>query len=173
MSPATEPASQSSLTCFVIGPIGNRLAAVGSPERQAYEESLRVMAEVIEPACSHHGLSPVRADSLARAGEITEQIFRRLRDDDVVIADLTGANANVMYELGLRHTRDKLTVQIGEGGYLSNSGWPRSAARFLVKREATSGSRSGYPTVRCVLWPSSLRRPQGGPYANSLGRCLS
>jgi hypothetical protein len=37
-----------------------------------------------------------------------------LRDDDVVIADLTDANANVMYELGLRHTRDKLTIQIGE-----------------------------------------------------------
>src|SRR5205823_1415194 len=33
-------------------------------------------------------------------------------------ADLTGANANVMYELGLRHTRDKLTVQLGEFGRL-------------------------------------------------------
>jgi hypothetical protein len=79
-----------------------------------FEEALQVVAEVIEPACVHVGLSPVRADGLARAGEITEQIFRRLRDDDVVIADLTGANANVMYELGLRHTQNKLTVQIGE-----------------------------------------------------------
>jgi hypothetical protein len=105
-------------TCFVIGPIGNSLAEVGSPERQTWEESLRVMAEVIEPACAHHGLTPVRVDSLARAGEITGQIFRRLRDDDIVIADLTGANPNVMYELGLRHTRDKLTVQIGEYGRL-------------------------------------------------------
>jgi hypothetical protein len=107
-----------SLTCFVIGPIGSRLAAHGSPERETYEESLKVMAEVIEPACERVGLTPVRADSLARAGEITEQIFRRLRDDDVVIADLTGANANVMYELGLRHTENKLTVQLGEYGRL-------------------------------------------------------
>jgi hypothetical protein len=107
-----------SLTCFVIGPIGNRLAAHGSPERETYEESLRVMEEVIEPACQNVGLTPVRADTLARAGEITEQIFRRLRDDDVVIADLTGANANVMYELGLRHTENKLTVQLGEYGRL-------------------------------------------------------
>jgi hypothetical protein len=106
------------LSCFVIGPIGNRLAALGSPERETYEESIRVMEEVIEPACQSVGLSPVRADSLARAGEITEQIFRRLHDDDVVIADLTGANPNVMYELGLRHTRAKLTVQIGEYGRL-------------------------------------------------------
>jgi len=113
-----DPIASSSLTCFVIGPIGSRLADHGSAEREIYEDALRVMEEVIEPACSHHGLAPVRADTLAQAGEITEQIFRRLRDDDVVIADVSGANANVMYELGLRHTRDKLTIQLGEYGRL-------------------------------------------------------
>jgi hypothetical protein len=118
MSSADSLRPESSLTCFVIGPIGNRHSKHGTPERETHEESLRVMEEVIAPACSHLGLTPVRADTLARAGEINEQIFRRLRDDDVVIADLTGANANVMYELGLRHTRDKLTVQIGEFGRL-------------------------------------------------------
>src|SRR4051794_24071560 len=117
-SPEEPDSVQSSLTCFVIGPIGNRHASHGSPEKETYEESLRVMEEVIQPACARVGLTPVRADGLARAGEITEQIFHRLREDDVVIADLTGANANVMYELGLRHTRDKLTVQIGEFGRL-------------------------------------------------------
>lgn len=112
------PDPVASLTCFVIGPIGSALAPHGSPARTTYEQSLAVMEEVIKPACAEVGLTPVRADGLARAGEITEQIFRRLRDDDVVIADLTGANGNVMYELGLRHTRDKLTVQIGEYGQL-------------------------------------------------------
>jgi len=116
-APVPQPLA-SQLTCFVIGPIGNAFAAHGSPTRETYEDSLHVMAEVIEPACAKYGLSPVRADSLARAGEITTQIFRRLRDDDVVIADLTDANPNVMYELGLRHTRDKLTIQIGEFGRL-------------------------------------------------------
>src|SRR4051812_29110868 len=67
--------SASKLTCFVIGPIGNRHGAHGSSERDVYEESLRVMEEVIKPACARVGLTPVRADSLARAGEITEQIF--------------------------------------------------------------------------------------------------
>ena len=113
-----DSASARALTCFVIGPIGSRLAQHGSDERLAYEEAIAVLEEVIEPACKSVGLDPVRADSLARAGEITEQGFRRLRDDDVVIADLTGANANVMYELGLRHTEDKLTVQVGEFGRL-------------------------------------------------------
>lgn len=116
--PESEAPSPSSLTCFIIGPIGSRLAELGSSEREIYEDSLRIMEEVIKPACQRNGLDPVRADSLARAGEITEQIFRRLRDDDIVIADLTDANANVMYELGLRHTRNKLTIQIGEYGRL-------------------------------------------------------
>jgi hypothetical protein len=106
------------LTCFVIGPIGNRLAPAGSDERLIYEDAVQVLEEAIVPACKAVGLDPVRADGLARAGEITEQVFRRLRDDDVVIADLSGANANVMYELGLRHTKSKLTVQLGEYGRL-------------------------------------------------------
>jgi hypothetical protein len=116
--PAEPHTISAPLTCFVIGPIGNRHGALGTAERETYEDSLRVMAEVVQPACARVGVTPVRADSLGRAGEINEQIFRRLRDDDIVIADLTGANANVMYELGLRHTRNKLTVQIGEFGRL-------------------------------------------------------
>jgi hypothetical protein len=112
-------ARASTLRCFVIGPIGNRLAEHGSEARNSYEEALEVFSEVIQPACASVGLlSPVRADGLARAGEITDQIFRRLRDDDVVIADLTGANANVMYELGLRHSKHLFTAQIGEYGRL-------------------------------------------------------
>jgi hypothetical protein len=106
------------LRCFVIGPIGSPLAEAGSAARANYEQALQVLEQVILPACNTVGLEAVRGDGLSRAGEITEQIFRRLRDDDVVIADLTGANANVMYELGLRHTRNALTIQIGEYGRL-------------------------------------------------------
>jgi hypothetical protein len=69
---------------------------------------------VFEPACAAFGIVPVRADKISDAGEIPEQIFTYLRDADIVIADVTGGNANVMYELGLRHTRDLATIQIGE-----------------------------------------------------------
>lgn len=103
---------------FVIGPIGSKFAPYDSPERETYEAALEVFEKVILPACGRFGLSPVRADQIAATGEINEQIFRHLRDDDIVIADLSGANPNVMYELGLRHTRSKLTVQIGEFGQL-------------------------------------------------------
>lgn len=100
--------------CFVIGPIGDRQAAFGSEERLQYEQSIQTWDYVIKPACEALGLNPVRADMIAEPGEITEQVCRHLRDDEVVIADVTGGNPNVLYELGLRHTRNILTVQIGE-----------------------------------------------------------
>lgn len=104
--------------CFVIGPIGDKLAPFGSDGRQRWEEALDVFDQVIQPACVANGLEPVRADGIAKSGEITEQIFRHLKEDEVVIADLSGGNANVMYELGLRHTRDLVTITIGEYGQL-------------------------------------------------------
>jgi hypothetical protein len=105
-------------SCFVIGPIGNKFAPLGDPARQTYEDSLQVFEEVIQAACQQVGIEPIRADQIAVAGEITEQVFRHLYEDDVVIADVSGGNPNVMYELGLRHTTGKLTIQIGEFGQL-------------------------------------------------------
>jgi len=104
--------------CFVIGPIGNKFAPIGSAEREAYEEALDVFEKVILPACQSYGIEPVRADQIALTGEITEQIFRHLYEDEIVIADVSGGNPNVMYELGLRHTRPLLTIQLGEYGQL-------------------------------------------------------
>jgi len=101
-------------TCFVIGPIGDKDADIGTRERLAYEEAIQVLEEIIEPACKAYAISVLRADQIATAGEIPEQVFRHLRDSYLVIADLTGANPNVLYELGMRHTTGKLTIQIGE-----------------------------------------------------------
>ncbi len=105
-------------TCFLAGPIGSRLDPRGTEGRAKYEEALQMWEEVFEPACAQFGLSPIRADRIADPGDIPEQIFLHLRDSDLVIADVTGGNANVMYELGLRHTRDRLTIHMGEHGRL-------------------------------------------------------
>lgn len=106
------------MKAFVIGPIGDKDAEDGSAARLAYEEGIQVFEDVIAPACTAFGLEASRADMISRSGEIPEQIFRQLRDSPVVIADLTGANPNVMYELGLRHTTGRVTIQIGEKGRL-------------------------------------------------------
>lgn len=110
--------STPAMKAFVIGPIGDKDADDGSTARVAYEEGIQIFEEVVAPACAAFGLDPIRADMISKTGEIPEQIFRQLRDCPVVIADLTGANPNVMYELGLRHTTGRVTIQIGEKGRL-------------------------------------------------------
>ncbi len=173
--PPTPQPLENQRTCFVIGPIGSEHADIDSLARKTWEESLRVMEEIIEPACANHGLTPVRADNLARAGEITGQIFRRLRDDDVVIADLTDANPNVMYELGLRHTRDKLTIQIGEYGRLpfdvstirtiqfSQSPVGRINAREELIRVLKKGIEGDYDPVTATSAWNAIGQPYDMP----------
>lgn len=102
------------LKAFVIGPIGDRDAGDGTKERFAYENGIEVLENIVKPACRALDIEAFRADGISRSGEIPEQVFRYLRDSHIVIADLTDANPNVMYELGLRHTTGKLTLQIGE-----------------------------------------------------------
>ncbi|WP_421076801.1 hypothetical protein [Microbacterium sp. IO18] len=99
---------------FIACPIGNKFAPRGSVERRWYDDNVRMWEDVFEAACEELDLRAVRADKISESGEITEQIFTFLRDADVVIADVSGANPNVMYELGLRHTLDRPTVIVGE-----------------------------------------------------------
>jgi hypothetical protein len=106
MDVAAGDESTTLMRCFVIGPIGNRFEPIGSPGREIYEDALEIFERVIQPACSRFSLDPVRADQIAATGEITEQVYRHLFEDEVVIADVSGGNQNVMYELGLRHTRN-------------------------------------------------------------------
>ena len=92
-------------TCFVICPIG----AEGSEIRKRAES---LFNHVIEPACDKFNLAPVRVDKIAITGLITNKIIRSLRDADVVVADLTGHNPNVFYELGVRHALNKPVILI-------------------------------------------------------------
>jgi len=101
-----------------------------------YEDAIQVLEEVITPACAGFALPVRRSDTLAKSGEITDQIFRELRDSDLVIADLTSGNPNVMYELGLRHTTGKLTIQLGEHGKLP---FDVSAIRTILFKRSETG----------------------------------
>lgn len=57
----------------------------------------------IRPAVEMAGMKAVRADEEMTGGMIYKPLFERIINTDVVIADLTTANPNIMYELGIRH----------------------------------------------------------------------
>jgi Nucleoside 2-deoxyribosyltransferase len=52
---------------------------------------------------------------LARAGDIMDQVWQGIRGADVVIADVTGNNANVMMEVGMAVALGKEVMVLGEG----------------------------------------------------------
>lgn len=62
-----------------------------------------VYQQVIKPAIENAGLECLRADEEMTGGIIHKPMFERLILCEYAVADLTTANANVFYELGLRH----------------------------------------------------------------------
>ncbi|NIR32281.1 MAG: hypothetical protein GWN84_23875 [Gammaproteobacteria bacterium] len=73
----------------------------------------RVHAELIEPAMAKLSLRGGTTEPIARAGNIRADMFELLAKADIVIADMSIHNANVFYELGVRHAlRDKRTFLI-------------------------------------------------------------
>jgi hypothetical protein len=62
-----------------------------------------VYEKVIAPGVEQAGLEPIRADEEKIGGTIHKPMFERLMLCPYAVADITGANPNVFYELGIRH----------------------------------------------------------------------
>src|ERR1700733_10169906 len=92
--------------CFVIMPFKRKKDA-----KNRWVNFDRIYSEIIAPAVNDAGLECERADTERSAGIIHKSMFERLLISEYAIADLTIANANVYYELGVRHaTRQESTV---------------------------------------------------------------
>jgi hypothetical protein len=104
--------------CFVVMPFG-------APFDERYHS-------VFAPAIVDAGLSPVRADSLFRPAPIVEDIWRLVRRAVAIVADLTGANPNVFYELGLAHAARKAAVLLADK--IESVPFDLRATRVLVYR---------------------------------------
>lgn len=98
--------------CFVLMPFGRKTDDGGRSI-----DFDRIYREVIQPAVEDADLQPIRADEESIGGLIHKPMFERLMLCDYAVADLTTANANVLYELGIRHgIRPHTTVLIfGKG----------------------------------------------------------
>jgi hypothetical protein len=84
--------------CFVLMPFGTKTdAGIGAVDFDAVYDRL------IKPAIIGAGMEPLRADADPVCGIIHLPMIERLMLCDYAVADLTTANANVYYELGIRH----------------------------------------------------------------------
>ena len=87
-------------TAFLIAPIG----AVDSESRKRTD---RLQEYVLEPSLRALNVTLTRADRINEPGLITRQTMEKIVHSDLVIADITEQNANVFYEMGIRHALRK------------------------------------------------------------------
>jgi tetratricopeptide (TPR) repeat protein len=106
-NPKAEKATPAPL-CFVLMPFGQK------PDEHGRTIDFDAVYEnQIAPAIREAQLEPVRADEERVGGIIHKPMFERLILCEYAVADLTLANANVFYELGVRHAvRPHTTVLV-------------------------------------------------------------
>lgn len=96
-------------TCFVISPIG-------PDESEIRHRSDLTLRHIVTPACQELEYVALRADKISDPGIITSQVIMYIISAEMVVADLTGHNPNVFYELAIRHTLRRPVVQIMSKG---------------------------------------------------------
>ena len=92
--------------CFVIMPFGKKSDPAGGPDI----DFDKIYGEALKPAIEAADMEAIRADEERTGGIIHKPMFERLLLCEYALADLTTANANVFYELGVRHTARPATT---------------------------------------------------------------
>jgi hypothetical protein len=95
-------------TSFVIMPFS------GTTEKHTEDYWTRFFSDFLKPQLERRGYVSIR--SQAQPESIVKGIMKYLHESDLVIAVLTDFNANVWYELGVRHSLRKGTVMMIEKG---------------------------------------------------------
>lgn len=91
--------------CFVVSPIGDAGTDIRKNADQLYQH-------IIKPVCEKCGFAAQRVDEFNTYNSITQEILDALNDYDLVIADLTGHNPNVFFEIGYRTKSQKPIIHL-------------------------------------------------------------
>ena len=92
MTPTTKPKK----FCFILMPFDDEF-------KDIYELG-------IKQSCSDAGAYCERVDEQIYKESIIERIYNQISKADIVIADMTGRNPNVFYEVGYAHALGKTTI---------------------------------------------------------------
>jgi hypothetical protein len=96
---------------FVIMPFGKKKGGDGSTF-----DFNAIYAQLIKPTLEEAGFEPFRADEETTSGDILTDMFQELLLADLCLVDMSIDNANVFYELGIRHAfRKRGIVHIQAG----------------------------------------------------------
>ena len=93
--------AQNSLTVAKEHPKGFIIMPLGKPDIE------EMYAEFLLPALQECGLECQRGDDIFGSNVIMEDVRTGIMSADLIVADLTGQNPNVFYEVGIAHTLEK------------------------------------------------------------------
>ena len=171
-------------TCFVVQGFGEK-TDLASGRALNLDASYEVIKEAVEEA----GLRCVRADEIVHSGTIDAPMYDALFRADLVIADLSTANLNAAYELGVRYgVRPRATIIVAEQQFknpfdfshivirryehLGKDVGRQEAKRFKTElaaaiRQIVAGDEVDSPVYTFLgLEPPAVRvRPRGAPAA--------
>jgi chaperonin GroEL len=126
--------------------------------------------DIIRPAARAAGLVTLKADEIYGTGPIIQDIWKQIWAATVVIADVTGKNPNVNYELGICHTLGVPTVIIAQTmddvpfDYRHRRCIPYSTSGSTWQRDL---KKSITATLKQVLAGEDLSPELGWPYDTS------
>jgi len=113
---------------------------------------IEVYEEVMKPTVEAAGHNYLYAGDMFVPKMIVEDLWEHIERAAVVIADLTGRNANVFYEVGYTHSLLKARV-LSNGSIVSQPAVPRpkgDASVFLLHmRDGTGGTQAH---LRATEW---------------------
>lgn len=74
----------------------------------------RYYKNILIPAIRDAGYDPIRADEIYGTRPIIDDIFRGIKEAEVLVADVSDKNPNVNYELGIAHTLKRPVIIISQ-----------------------------------------------------------
>jgi Tetratricopeptide Repeats-Sensor len=111
----SQPSGEDAMpSCFVIMGYGKK---TDFKQNKSFDLD-KTYRNIIKPAAQAAGFTCERADEVQHAGVIDVPMYERLLMADLVIADLSTANVNAFFELGVRYAlRPKTTIVIAEKNF--------------------------------------------------------
>ena len=106
---------------FIVRPFGNRPVPVKKDGKDVSVDVdfTAIDRDLIQEALKRTGLVGQTTEAIAEAGNIRLDMFQMLIAYDLVIADISIDNANVFYELGIRHglrPNGTILIRLNTGG---------------------------------------------------------
>ena len=129
---ASEKNEEKIPTCGIVMPI----SAIDGCSKEHWIEVKNILSEAIEAA----GYKANLVSDADDVGIIQSRIVRNLYDNDIVVCDVSGKNANVMFELGLRLAFDKPTIIVIDDktnysfdtAIIEHLGYPRDLSYYEI-----------------------------------------